>query len=60
MGFILSPEGPEWLREPFSLWPVGTVSLEIKWIEHEADQSPPPSAKSRMQGALLPYVLLSA
>jgi len=38
-------------------WVLGALSLVVKWPEHEADHSPPSSAKVKMYGSitLLPH-----
>jgi hypothetical protein len=42
--FFFSPQSPDWcwsLIQPPTEWVLGTLSLWVKWSEHETDHSPP-------------------
>jgi hypothetical protein len=36
-------------------WVLGTLSMEVKWMRHEADRSPPYNVKTKIHGAIPPF-----
>jgi hypothetical protein len=54
--YLYSPSGPSWLVLGRTL--LELLSLEAKWLEHDADHSPPSSAKVMNEWSCTPTPLI--